>query len=276
MDADGQKLNTSSNDVGENLVQAQLEANERARQMFEAGRGTGDEMDGGKETGKVPVSNDGKATDELPNGSIIGGKAGNKKHKANRAAMAEPRGMAEINLAWKRSAVGKFLKENKKVLSGVGAGMGVLVLLLAGVATVTILNRKDEVLEPTYEEVRAKIMDNEEEYTYDDAISSYEKALERGDDEWEGEEELTSILSSLYAARAGEAYNLLENGGGNNDGICFAQILADAYEAERLNPTVETAYNIYIYESSFGNIERAFEYLDIAEERGLLSSGGEG
>ena len=53
-------------------------------------------------------------------------------------------------------------------------------------------------------------------------------------------------------------------------------ILSDAYNAEKLNPTIWTAYNIYNYENDFGSKEKAEEYLDISKKRGLLEYKGEG
>lgn len=77
--------------------------------------------------------------------------------------------------------------------------------------------------------------------------------------------------SSIYTYRAGQLFNLSYGGGGY-----IEKILADAYKAEELAPTAYTAYYIYVYENSFGNNEKAEEYLRIAQSRGFIDGNGEG
>lgn len=75
----------------------------------------------------------------------------------------------------------------------------------------------------------------------------------------------------VYSNRAGELYNLTIGG----DEL-KKEILASAYEAETLAPTAMTAYNIYVYESSYGDTQKAEEYLIIAKERGISEIPGGG
>ena len=77
--------------------------------------------------------------------------------------------------------------------------------------------------------------------------------------------------SELYAQRAGDLYNLSLGHGGMQE-----EVLAAAYEAERLHPTAETAYYIYIFEDYYGDKEKAAKYLEIAEARGIRNMPGGG
>lgn len=76
--------------------------------------------------------------------------------------------------------------------------------------------------------------------------------------------------ADIYAMRAGVLYNMSDNG------QYTQQILSDAYTAEELKPSGNTAYLIYYYEHEFGNDVVAEEYLKIAEERGEMIPPGRG
>ena len=55
------------------------------------------------------------------------------------------------------------------------------------------------------------------------------------------------------------------------------QILRDAYLAEKINPTIQTAIGIHEFEKAFGDTDKAEEYLEIAKGRGYIEQvGGEG
>lgn len=75
----------------------------------------------------------------------------------------------------------------------------------------------------------------------------------------------------LYSREAGELFNL----SGGSD-FAKEEILASAYEAERLHPTAQTAYRLAVFESTFGNKAKADEYLSIAESRGIKDIPGGG
>ncbi|MBR1795830.1 hypothetical protein IJ765_01025 [Candidatus Saccharibacteria bacterium] len=67
----------------------------------------------------------------------------------------------------------------------------------------------------------------------------------------------------LYSERAKALHEWLIATGENYHTL----ILEDAYKAEKLNPTWETAYDIYRYETLFGSTEKAAEYAALAKER---------
>lgn len=80
------------------------------------------------------------------------------------------------------------------------------------------------------------------------------------------------VKAYIYATRSGMLYNYNLN----DNNIYLEQMLSDAYNAESLSPTAETAYMISVSEELAGNKEEAEEYLEKARERGLLDSGGRG
>lgn len=81
-----------------------------------------------------------------------------------------------------------------------------------------------------------------------------------------------SVKADIYLMRAGTLYNYSIG----KDDEYLDQMLADAYKAESLNPTAQSAYNVSVYESMAGNEAKSEEYLKIAKERGLLDNPGRG
>lgn len=92
----------------------------------------------------------------------------------------------------------------------------------------------------------------------------------------ETDKQIESITSSeekayIYKKRAFDLYKEMEKGEDLSK-----LILADVYKAEEINPTIDSAYNIYYFEDKIGSKEKANEYLRIAEERGFDKKKGRG
>lgn len=119
--------------------------------------------------------------------------------------------------------------------------------------------------------------DNSETVTSDDDSEQLARVNEEKDriiketNEALSEAHTDEEKSELYAQRAGDLYNLSLGYGGMQE-----EVLVAAYEAERLHPTAETAYYIYIFEDYYGDKEKAAKYLEIAEERGIRNMPGGG
>lgn len=73
------------------------------------------------------------------------------------------------------------------------------------------------------------------------------------------------IKAQYYLNRAASLYTYDTNE--NNSFAHNAQILSDAYDAEKLYPDANSAYAIFTYEAEFGDDEKANEYEKIANER---------
>lgn len=73
--------------------------------------------------------------------------------------------------------------------------------------------------------------------------------------------------SNLYRFLATELYHALANDNQNSQYIEL--MLQSAHKADDFNPTIDTAYTIYLCEDKFGDKEVAIEYLNLAKERGL-------
>lgn len=103
-----------------------------------------------------------------------------------------------------------------------------------------------------------------EEYTAENYIKWINDDIEKTTDPEEKAE--------LYIYLAGQLYNFQLSGAGDYKDI----ILESSYKAESIYPTINSAYAIYMFESEFGNEEKALEYLNIAKERGYEDVPGEG
>lgn len=80
------------------------------------------------------------------------------------------------------------------------------------------------------------------------------------------------VKAYIYLMRS----SMLFNYNINSDNQYLEQMLSDAYSAENLSPTAQSAYRISVCEEVSGNKEKAEEYLNIAKDRGLLDSQGRG
>lgn len=80
------------------------------------------------------------------------------------------------------------------------------------------------------------------------------------------------VKADIYMIRANALFNYNEI----NDNEYLEQMLSDAYSAENLNPTAQSAYRIYVGEKARGNEEKAEEYFEKAKGRGLFDNPGRG
>ena len=141
-------------------------------------------------------------------------------------------------------------KKNNQTLVFVLIVLCILILgLTAGNIAIGFINNTKE---PTNNNVSEELVDELNNYIAEtnesiaNATSDEEKAI-------------------LYATIAASIYN---NTRDYNDSVFREQILENAYMAEELFPTAGTAHMVYIYESRFGNQEKAKYYYDLAIERG--------
>ena len=140
----------------------------------------------------------------------------------------------------------------------------VLLCIVAGgvVAVIILLNNRVEI--STYEEAVEYVWEYVENEDTEGFIDATERAINGA--------KTDEVKADIYSIRAGELYNLAASG----DEQYLDMIKNDLYNAEKLNPTANTAYSIYMYESEFGNLDVGEQYLRLAKDRGLLDQAGEG
>lgn len=257
MESDKQNPGSSNSGAGVNPVQAQIEANEQAREMFEAGRAMAGEAGAtGATADRAAAGSDGRMIgSEVPSGSIIGGKVDGEKRRAKDGVANEPRGMAEINLAWKRNATVKFLKENKIVLTGVGAGVGVLVLALLGVVIVANVNKNNEPdaepvsFEAVVEEYGEEMADSTIAGTFSSEITNRLKS----DDKYTTEDAVRDFETAFVESTGGTQLNIA---------FSYAYFVMSTQKdmkkalevLERAEPSIENDVDRSQYYSAIGNI----------------------
>ena len=159
--------------------------------------------------------------------------------------------------------------ENRGLVILLGALGIVIIGLVVGIVVVKLQSSDNTVIvdgnDQTVDEYDTDEI--EEEYIRP-TVEEYMAEMEERISSAETDEE----KAELYLSRAGELYIRQQTGEGD-----FSEaILEDAYMAERINPTMDTAYDIYVYESEFGDDKKAEQYLKLAEERGLVYEGGKG
>lgn len=164
---------------------------------------------------------------------------------------------------------GKVGFENKGLVILLGV-LGVMIVgLVVGIVVVNVQGGGEDVMV----DESGQIID---EYSEDEIEEDYVRpALEEYMAEMEEKISLAKTdeeKAELYLSRAGELYLRQQLEEGDFSGM----ILADVYMAESIKPTIDTAYDIYVYEDEFGDIEKAEQYLKLAEERGLTYDGGKG
>ena len=141
--------------------------------------------------------------------------------------------------------------------------LGVVVCgLIAGIVAITMGNNKFVI--NTNDEALAYLADYVGMNDPEGFIEAGDRALAAAASD--------DVKAYIYATRSGMLYNYNLN----DNNIYLEQMLSDAYNAESLSPTAETAYMISVSEELAGNKEEAEEYLEKARERGLLDSGGRG
>lgn len=138
-----------------------------------------------------------------------------------------------------------------------------LCIIVGGiVAAIIFFNNRVEI--DTYEEAVEYVW----KYVKNEDTEGFIDAAERAINGAKTDE----VKADIHSIRAGELYNLAASG----DEQYLDIIKKDLYDAERLHPTANTAYGIYIYESEFGDPDTGEQYLRLARDRGLLDQAGEG
>lgn len=156
-----------------------------------------------------------------------------------------------------------------------GGNRGLLVLfailsfvacgLVAGIVAVVINNNNNNKLViNTKEEAINYLIDYANTGDLEELIKETDKALAAATN--------NVVKADIYMIRANTLFNYNEV----NDNEYLEQMLSDAYNAENLNPTAQSAYRIYTGEKVMGNEEKAEEYFEKARERGLFDNPGRG
>ncbi len=141
-------------------------------------------------------------------------------------------------------------------------GLGVVILgLVIGIVVVLskgrlVLNTPDEALAYL---VNFGNADNIEPY-----IEAANRALDAATND--------DVRAEIYSMRAGVIFNY----SGDDQGNYYGQMLSDAYNAEEIKHSDETAYIISICEGKVGNDEKSKEFFEIAKERGYFDIPGKG
>ena len=148
-------------------------------------------------------------------------------------------------------------KRERKILVGILAGLCVVALTLGVVVVVMSLNTDSS--KQVSEENGNEIAENNE--VLDTELNNYMNEME--------------IKIENAGTSEKKAELLIERAKGAHD-ICSEDfegykdaILSDAYTAEQISPSAESAYLIYKFESELGNKEFANQYLELARERGM-------
>lgn len=143
--------------------------------------------------------------------------------------------------------------------------LGILCVGIVGLSLLVswkmIINDNGEVEDTEASVENGEFSEEPEGLGVEEYIAEMEKRIEAAESNEEKAE--------LYSMRAGTLYNRQSVG----EGDFSQQILEDVYMAETLNPTSQSAYEIYVYENDFGDFKKAEEYLNKAKERGMELGG---
>ena len=74
------------------------------------------------------------------------------------------------------------------------------------------------------------------------------------------------VKAKIYSMRAGVIFNY----NGTDKESYYEQMLSDAYNAEEIKHSAESAYMIYVCETRVGNDEKSRVFFEIAKERGYF------
>lgn len=74
------------------------------------------------------------------------------------------------------------------------------------------------------------------------------------------------VRAEIYSMRAGVIFNY----SGDDQSDYYEQMLSDAYSAEEIKHSAESAYMIYVCETRVGNDEKSRVFFEIAKERGYF------
>lgn len=157
----------------------------------------------------------------------------------------------------------KKIAANKKLFFAIAILFSLILGLICGIVVVNIINRNSQMSAEKIEDIVLEggaTMRQIEQYI----ANTDEKIKNAKTDEEKAE---------LYSERSSKLYNYIES---TKNDIVKDRVFSDAYMAEKLNPTIDTAANIYYYENTYGNKEQAERYLQEAKDRGLDNIKGDG
>lgn len=246
------------------LVQAQIEANERARKILESKQDAGAVAEQATEAQAVTANAQGATAGAAATVATAAEEPAKNKKKSTRAKKShkkttgntesEPRGMAEINFA-KKSALARSFAEYKKIWIGAGAAIAVLILVVVGVVIGVKLGRPEEIasadvsladaaewyggdpatsmLATVFGEQVEEKLKTDESYTYEDAVMDYEVAYE------ESEGQLQTEVSYSYA------YFVYNNTGNLNEALDVLRRIEGSLSGVELVEYYSTVANLY-------------------------------
>lgn len=152
---------------------------------------------------------------------------------------------------------------NKKLKFLLAVLLMAIIGFAGGIITASIINQNSRISE---EKIQDLVLEGRATTSQlEQYISDFDKRIARAETKEEKAE--------LYSERGSNLYNYIDL---NENETIKNQVFADAYLAEELNPTVDTAVNIYYYENEYGSKERAEHYLQEAKNRGLDDIKGDG
>lgn len=141
---------------------------------------------------------------------------------------------------------------------------GVIAVLVIAIVIVAIIQNNTTDEDTTegdfYEDVSEIEKEEELEAGADELIGYMDELIENAKSNEE--------KADLYLERAADLYNMQMN----EEGDFAEMILSDARKAEELFPTIQSALDLYTYESEFGNPDEANKYYNLAVERKYTES----
>ncbi len=160
--------------------------------------------------------------------------------------------------------VGKVVTKHDGQHRGLVGVLSILVVIIIGlvgsIIAINIINQKKQA---AFDALEDAVISGD---ASTDVLSQYIMEVDNKINETENNQE----KAALYSERAGYVSVYAEDW---EDDKLKEIVLADAYKAEELNPTAETAYSIYFYEREFGNKEKSDYYYNLSTERGMKHEG---
>lgn len=158
---------------------------------------------------------------------------------------------------------------NKKLLVLLAFLCVIICGLVVGIIIVVVNNNNEssgdnDLVLNSCEDVQGYLADYQDIDNLESFIIATDKALAVSTND--------EVKFCVYSSRFGMLYNYSVTNGDDY----ITQVVDDAYAMESISPTAKTAYNIYISEKMADNVDKAEEWLKVAEERGITNNQGRG
>lgn len=137
------------------------------------------------------------------------------------------------------------------------------VIILGLIVCIIIVNLNNQNLHMSFDELEDLVISGEAD---SDLLNQYIDEINDKIEKTDNSQE----KAVLYSERAG--YISIYASKWNDDKL-KVDVLTDAYKAEELNPTADTAYDVYFYEREFGDEEKSNQYYNLSVERGMKYEG---